>query len=242
MDLDRWFEENEGWRPYADLVLRPPMPEELMEWWPGDVSPDMLARCLELVLECGLAISRGAIYCRVRREYDPDEHRPSDHWATMLALNSPPGLKTTDSFWAGRKPWYEVYGEDYANDVKKRLAKQGVHLKPGDEYMPELANRRGDPDAVVPFGGARSYIRNLCEKRGWAVQGAVNVEAREPDRDWLADENCIPMGEDIVRQKAASMIQSNPDLKRLSRAELKAKVLEKHGPSKRKGRDSFTTR
>lgn len=241
MDLDKWFDENPDWRPFADLVAVPPLAEELMKEY-TDVSSEVLARCMEPVWENGGNITRGAVYVRVRRE----DKKCNDRWATMLCLNAPPGIQTTDTFWRGRDPWYKVYGDPekpanntYVNDVKRELARRGVNLKPGDEYMPELARFKGDPEAVVPFGGARSYIKQLCEKRGWACEGAVTVKHREPECDLLADENCVPLADDIIRRKSREMVQSDPKLKKLNRKELRQAVLDKHGPSKTKARKTL---
>lgn len=229
MDLDKFFADNEDWRPYADLVAIPPLPEELMKEF-TDISPEVLARCMEFVQEGGGFVTRGAIYVRIRREDRKDKYKgENDKWATMLCLQQPPGINTTDTFWAGRKSWVDVFGEEYANRTKRALAKKGFHLKPGDEYMPELARHPNDPEAIVPFGGARSYIKRLCEKRGWASHGAVEVNHRQPDKDPLAPENC-PLAPDIIRNKGRQMVQENPALAKLDRRELKAAVLEKHGP------------
>jgi hypothetical protein len=228
VDFDQWFTENPDWRPYADLVVHPPMPEELMKEF-SNVSPEVLARCLEFVRECGGSVTRGAIYVRVRREGE-ERGENADKWATMLCLNAPPGVRTTDTFWAGRKHWTEVFGEKYANKIKQHLAHRGVSIRPTDEYMPELARFPGDPQAIVPFGGARSYIKNLCESRGWACDGAVNVEGREPDEDPY--ETAPRMDEKLVRQKGRQMVEKSPELGRLPREELRARVLDKFGPSK----------
>lgn len=235
MNLDEFFQDNPDWRPHADMVAYPPLPEELMKEYPN-VSSEVLARCMEFVKEGGGYVTRGAIYVRVRRE--GEEHgENADRWATMLCLNAPPGMHTTDSFWAGRKPWYEVYGDPdnktnntYVNQVRRELAKRGVNLGSRDEYMPELARFVGDPEAVVKFDGARSYIKNLCEKRGWACEGAVNVDHRQPDSDPY--ESATPLAEDLIRQKGKQMVQKDPSLKKLPRRELREKVLEKFGPSK----------
>lgn len=234
MNLDIWFRENEDWRPYADLVAVPPLPEEMMAEF-SDISPEVLARHAEMVWECGGHVTRGAIYVRIRRE----DKKAGDKWAAMLALQAPPGVQTTDTFWAGRKPWHEVFGTEYANRIKSGLAAKGVNLKAGDEYMPELVRpgmgfgpKNPDPEAVVPFGGGRSHIKSLCEKRGWACEGAINVEAREPDRDPLATDNCVKMAPKLVRQKALDMVKRDPSLRKLPRKELREMVLAKHGPSK----------
>lgn len=230
-DLEHFLRENPDWCPYADLVVYPPLAEEMMKEF-DDISPEALSRCMELVTEGGGWVTRGAIYIRVRRE-EPRRDRDGDKWATMLCLNAFPGVRTTDTFWAGRKSWVDVYGEEYANDVKKRLAKKGVNLKAGDEYMPELAEYRGDPKAVVPFGGARSHIKKVCEERGWACEGAVTTNHREPEYDPLADENCVPLAEDIIRTKARNMHRRNPEVfKGKTREEARQMVLDKYARKK----------
>ncbi len=234
--LESWLQENEAWRPYVDLVVYPPHPDEIAKEFP-DASRDVLSRAGELVRECDAPVSRGALYVRIRRQ----NKKCDDKWAAMLCLQAPPRINTSDTFWSGRKPWHEVYGDSgstknntYINDIRRTLARRGVNLKPGDEYMPELARFKGDPEAIVPFSGARSYIKNLCEKRGWECNGSVETKHREPESDPLSDENCVPLAKDIIRQKARQMVASDPGLKRKSRAELKRLVLEKHGPSKTK--------
>lgn len=232
MNLDLFFEENPDWRPYADLVAVPPLPEELMKEF-TDVSPEVLARCMEMVSEGGGFVSRGTIYVRVRREDKHDKYKKeNDKWATMLCLQAPPGIKTNDTFWGGRKHFSEVFGQEYANDIRAGLARKGVHLNHGDEYMPELARFKYDPEAVIPFGGGRSYVKHLCEKRGWACDGAVNTSAKDPDKDPHAPENCVPMAENLIMQKAKLLARTDPSIKRMKRQEVRQKVLEKFGPSK----------
>lgn len=223
MTLDQFFTDNPEWRPYADLVAYPPTAAEIRKEFP-DADRDVLAHC-----QAGARIAVGTHYVRMRREGN------TDRFAAMLALQSPPRGETTDTFWAGRKPWHEVYGERYANAVKAKLAKQGVNIGPNDEYMPELARFQGDREAVIPFEGARSHMKNLCIRRGWAIEGATTVEGREPEFDPLADEHCVPMAEDLIRQGARRMIAKDPELKRLPKRELRERVLDKYGPSKVKG-------
>jgi len=236
-DLGTFFDENPDWKKYADIVAYPPLPEELAEEFP-DIDPEVLRRCMEPVLECGYTLSRGCIYARVRRE--DRRVKAADKWATMLALQAPPGLKTTDTFWAGRKTWVEHFGVEYANNIKAQFAKKGINLTANQEYMPELVRpgfgpHNPDPEAVVSFDGARSYIKKLCEQRGWGCEGAVNVDHRKPDHDPLADENC-PIAPDLVRQKGRNMLREDPKaFKGMDLKEARAKIMDKHGPSKTKG-------
>lgn len=227
VDWERWFSDNPDWRAYADLACFPPLPEEIMTEF-HDASPEVLSRCREMVTEGGGWVSRGAIYVRVRREGE-ERGNNADRWACMLALNAFPGINTTDSFWAGRKPWHEVFGERYANRVKSELARKGVNITAGQEYMPELARYVGDPEAVVPFNGARSYMKKLCEKRGWAINGATTVDHREPDSDPY--ESAPPLAEDIIREKGRQMVQKG-QFKGKDRKALREAVIERFGRSK----------
>lgn len=223
MTLKEFFTDNPEWQPYADMVVRPPTDEEIQEEF-SDADSDVLSMCDRLIHGAGGRITVGTIYVRMRREGNPDR------FAAMLACQRAPRGETSDTFWAGRKPFHEVFGPGYAACVKRMLARQGVNLKPGDEYMPELARFQGDPEAVVPFGGARSYIKNLCAKRGWACDGAVTTEHREPDSDpW---EESVPLAPDLVKKNTARMLKKNPELRKLDRRELREKVLAEHGASK----------
>ncbi len=230
MNLEKFFNDNPDWRPYADLVAIPPLPEELMKEF-VDVSPEPLSRCMEYVSEGGGLVTRGAIYTRVRREDKRDNYaQEADKWATMLCLNAPPGLRTNDTFWGGRKHFSEVFGTEYADRVRKGLAKKGVVLGANDEYMPELARFPNDPEAVIPFGGGRSYIKRLCGRRGWACEGAVEVEHRQPDVD--PHTSGVPMAEDLIVEKARLLAKADPKIKKLPRREIRERVLDKFGPSK----------
>lgn len=219
-DFDAFFRDHPEWKHYADYVVRPPCTEEIRGEF-LDADSDVLGRCMEVFKG---PVSRGAAYLKMRLE------GADDRMAATLACQQFPGVNTTDTFWAGRKPFHEVFGEEYANVVRRELAKRGVTLKPGDEYMPELANRVGDPEAVVPFGGARSYIKNLCERRGWASEGAVTTEHRQPERDPFEDS--VPLAEDLIRKNTARVLQKDPSLKKMKPRELREKVIAEHGPTK----------
>mgnify|MGYP001564358568 CR=1 FL=1 len=155
----------------------------------------------------------------------------------MLALNAPPGVKTERTFWAGRKHFSEVFGTEYADNIRLQLGKKGINLKAGDEYMPELVRpemgfgpHNPDPEAVVPFSEGRSYIKKLCEKRGWACHGTVETKHRMPDDH--DPHNKVAMAPDLVRRHACAMVRKNPELRKLTKGELRNMVIAKHGPSK----------
>lgn len=226
--VEMFLEKNSDLRPYADLVVYPPTVAETIAEFPecrGDSTLE--ERAYEFIRFYGeVGLTRMAHYVICRRKGE------SHQMAAMFALQAAPCLNTNDTFWAGRKKFWQVFGEGYADDVRSKLAKQGIKLGEGAEYLPELARFRGDPEAVVPSHAARDHIRKVCESRGWTCDGAVKTKGRQPESDPHAPENCQPLGEDIIRQKARQMVSENPDLGRKSRRELRQKVLDKHGPSK----------
>jgi hypothetical protein len=99
-------------------------------------------------------------------------------------------------------------------------------------YFPNLARKKGDPEAYVTRAMGRSYIKKLLEKRGWESEGAVRVKGRQPENDPLDPKNCVPLADDIVKQYADKMIKQDPSLKRLKKSELREKVIAKHGPQR----------
>jgi hypothetical protein len=218
---DQFFHHNPEWRAFCSLIVIPPTYEEAVEAY-----PEIAGSGLE---ECGYQyagsrpITRLALYMISRTK--GNSHR----FAVACAMQRFPGTRTEDVYWGGRKHFAEVYGDAYFNQTKQGLAKQGVNLTAHDEYFPELARFPADPQAVVTRSQGRSYIQQLCERRGWGCEGPANVKTREPERDELADEHCVPIAEDIVRSRARKMVKANPELKKKSRQELRSMVFEKHG-------------
>lgn len=206
-----------------DLIVSPPSPEEIQEQW-GDVDSSVLQRCYELVKQ---DITRGAQYWMMRQSGS------NDRFAAMISLQSGPGLSTDDTFFHGQKPLYDQFGSQKHLDRYLQAAKKrGFTPSTNATYFPNLARFQGDPEAFVTRAQGRSYIRKLCERRGWACEGDINVNHREPESDPLASENCKPLGEDIIRDRAAEMVKKDPGLKRLNRTELREKIISNHGPRK----------
>lgn len=206
-----------------DLIMSPPDRLEIQEKW-GDVDGVLLDRCLELISD---HVTRGAQYWMMR------ETGSTDKFAAMIALQSGPALSTDDTFFHGQKPLYDQFGsQKHLNRYLKVSKKLGFTPSPNSTYFSGLARFSGDPEAYVTRAQGRSYIRKLCEKRGWACEGAVNVGAREPESDPLAPEKCKPLGEDIVRRRMRDAIRLNPEMSPKERQSLRSKILEKHGPSK----------
>ena len=233
--IEAFLEDRPQYREHVDLLVLPPTIDEVIEEFPeADCEIDLEQGAHRFAHGChdgqGHGLTVLALYMIARRNLTTHE------FAMMLALQKPPGIETNDTFWAGRKRFDQVFGEEYANRIKSGLAKKGIHLKNGDEYCPELVRpgfgpKNPDPQAVVPFHGGRDYIRKLCETRGWACNGAVNVKEREPLSDPHGPENCVPLHPQLVDQLAINECRKNPELQRKTKGELREMIREKHGPT-----------
>lgn len=210
------IEHDEAWNGYGDLIAFPPERAEVVEYYP-DTSDEMLARLGEMISPYA---TRGAFYFRCR------EMGESRNMAEMLALQSRIGLDTDDVFFSESKPLYDQFGSQKHLDTFLKNAKQRGFTPPVNSvYYPGLARFQGDPEAFVTRAQGRAYIRDLCEKRGWACEGGVNVDAREPDSD---PHKPGKMGEDIMQRYARSELRKNPDMSAKDRKELREKITAKH--------------
>ena len=220
--IEKFVDDNPEYRQYYDLIICPPSVNEAVEEFPEVASDsDLVERWNEYVKR---PVTRMALYLISRR-------KGSSHtFAAACACQSFPSAMTEDVFWGGRKHFAEVYGDAYHSEVKSLLAQQGHSLSAHDEYMPELAQYKGDPRAVVSRSQGRSYIKKLCESQGLACEGGVTVKGRAPTSDPLAPENCVDMAPDLVAENFERFSEDNPDeARKIPKKEIKAAMVEKHG-------------
>lgn len=230
---DSWLEPFLSTRPHlrehVDLLQYPPLYGEVCNEFPDAAGESDLEDAERRFVrdnhdKQGHGLTVLSLYVITRRS--GTGHR----LATMLALQQPHAVETTDTFWAGRKRFDQVYGQEYAGNIRKRLAAQGVTLG-NKEYFPELAKFPGDPEAVMGFDDIRGNIRKLAEKRGHAVNGMVTVQHREPERDPHSPETRPRLAPSLAIQQAKKMATENPDLRRKTKRELVEMVIDKHGES-----------
>ena len=220
--IEKFLLSHPEWLPYADLVVVPPDAAETVEEFPEASGSDLLH---DPGAMSTYGVTKLALYVRLRRE--GQAHR----FAEMVAAQHAPSCNTDDTFFAGLPRLAEQMPERQLNTLLANAKKHG-YTPPADAvYQSGLARFPGDPEAFVTRSMGRGYIKRLCEKRGWACDGAVKVKAREPDSDPLADDKCVPLADDLVRSNAAKMIKKNPDLGRLTKAEMRKRVIQKYGPS-----------
>ena len=215
--LTQWIDAHPEWQPYADLILSPPLADEVVEEFPELSLKD--AESMSVRGSRFGPFSAAAHYIRMRREGE------SHGMASILAKQKSPGLNTDTTFWAGRPHLASLIGDMAFTEIEGELAKHGCKLGANNEYFPELARFPGDPEAVVHHSDGRAYIQKLCEKRGWACRGSVNVAGRGPDSD-----PTTPLAEDLVQESIADFRRDNPDeARKMDRQELRSHIISKHG-------------
>lgn len=203
------------WLAHVDLIISPPTSSDLEGFWPEAYGSEV-----DSDRPTSYGVSRRTLYYKLRQE--GQTHR----FAAMIACQRGPGLVTDTAFFAGQPKLRDQFRDK--RQLKKVLGvakKHGYRPSPNDVYEPGLARFQGDPEAFVPPTGGRSYIRRLCEKRGWGCNGAVNVEASAPHVDPHA--TGVPLAEDLVRGHIRDEIRKDPSLKGKQK-ELRDKVIEKH--------------
>ena len=221
-NLDTWLKEHEDWQPFADLVVIPPDAEEAEQEFPELAGTELLRDEYAMT---SFGVTRLALYTRLRRQGQ------SHKFAELVAIQRPPRCMTDDVFFAGMPKLADQMTPSQLQFYVARARSMGYNPGTNDVYHSGLARFPGDPEAFVSKAMGRGYIKKLCEQRGWACEGAVNVAARQPEKDALAPENCVPLAEDLVRHKACEMVKANPDLRTKSKSELRKMVIAKHGPS-----------
>jgi hypothetical protein len=219
--LTKWFDEHPEWRGNADLVCAPPTAEEIVEEFP-DASETEITRTADALTSFGT--TRGAVYMLARRS--GQTHR----FAEMVAMQRPPKCMTDDVFFAGMPRLADQMGARQFAGIMTGAARVGFTPPADAVYHSGLARFQGDPEAFVTRAMGRGYIKSLCERRGWAVEGAVNVEARAPESDPF--ETSVPLANDLINMSVANMVRANPSLKQKSRKQLRDMAVDKFGPTK----------
>lgn len=148
---------------------------------------------------------------RIQHAYEQMRREGTSHkLAEMFAFQRPPRANDDTTWLASQSDSISGANLDNApkmvQDAYTEPAKAaGVNIK-GSVYVPGLATFPGDPNAWVKN---LSEVKQKVEQKGWGCDGAINVKARN-DGVPVADIDVAP---DLVQQKAAQMIEANPDLK-----------------------------
>jgi len=143
-----------------------------------------------------------------------------ERWATMVALQQPPGSSGTDrAFLEGRQ------NNEQLNDMPRRQAayvaaearQAGISIS-GKYYCAGIADRRGwrDPAAWVT---SNDDVLRVAKKRRLHVTGNVNYDPGE------APPKRVLLAESIIKDELKKEKRKNPKAKD---GELREKIIEKH--------------
>lgn len=148
--------------------------------------------------------------------------------AEMLAFQSAPKAMTDREFFEGRGTLAKQFSGEEAvlEKVIAAAKKRGYVPNANDVYCAGLADSIGDPAAFVPATGGRGHVQQVCEQRGWACDGAVQVKKRPLEAAPVS----VPLAADIVDRGVRSLIAKDPDkARKVSKRELQEQVIHQHG-------------
>jgi hypothetical protein len=111
-------------------------------------------------------------------------------------------------------------------ELVKAARKSGYNPGENDVYMPTIAESFGDPRAFIK---SRAEAKRVAEERGTelTVNGRTVVKHREPELDPY--ETAPKLDDKLAAPEVAKLRKLNP---KLSVAEAKEAVIEKHGSKK----------
>ena len=157
-------------------------------------------------------------------------HGPTCRLCDMFAARKAPGAVSDREFFAGRGTLEDQYGGEpwYLKKITDTAKRHGYKPSPNDIYEPQLANFPGDPSAFIPATGGRGHVKKVCERKSTTCHGLVKHTRRGPEKDPLAPEHRKSLGENVIRRLARKKLKSNPELRRLSKRELRERIIHEH--------------
>ena len=143
-----------------------------------------------------------------------------DRWATMVALQAPPGTRGTDrAFLEGRQNNEQLNNmpKRQATYVSKEARRAGINIT-GKVYCGGIADKRGwkDPEAWVT---GNDDVLRVARKRRLHVTGSVNYDPGE------APPKRVLLAESIIKDEMRKEKRKNP---RAKDGELREKIIDKH--------------
>ena len=123
--------------------------------------------------------------------------------------------ETDATFASGKKHFSEIYGEDYANEVRKVWDSKGISYTSRTDYEPSLADHQGDTNAILE---GRTTIKR---------REAVLDRARKPDVDPFS--KAPRLSKRAIADCAKRFAAERPDeARKMDAGETKAAMIERH--------------
>lgn len=108
--------------------------------------------------------------------------------------------------------------------LRKALAKNGYTLKSDDHYIPTVAERFGDPTAIVNHTQGMGDLRRNLQARRKTTEGEISIQGESKPRK--KQHNLHPRIVERIRQQ---QIKENPNLARKDQRVLRHEIIERHG-------------
>lgn len=180
---------------------------------PASTSSDTIAVPAEI-----RAAGRSAVefFVRLRSE------GATERWASMCALQQPPGVKGTDrAFMQGRmnNQQLDQMPVDHARNIVTLAKRAGINVS-GKYYAGGLADGRGPADPRAWVSGSDD-IKRVAMERNLTVSGAVDHKGMPMDRP-----KSKPLSERLTKELMRQERKNNPGMKA---GELREMVVSKYG-------------
>jgi hypothetical protein len=162
----------------------------------------------------------------------------SPKMAEALAVQQSPGIGITDTIYIADQNRHgttildRMGGDEAAVErLSKGLARRGYKLKPHDHYIPTAARFANDPAAIVNHKQTLADLKRNVKDRGVAARGIVDADG---DNSRAPAKKKYRLNPQIVERIDSRQISENPDLRKISKPDRCAEIVEKHGASKDK--------
>lgn len=109
--------------------------------------------------------------------------------------------------------------------LRKALAANGYTLKPDDHYIPTVAERFGDPKAIVNHTQGLGDLKRTLQSRRKTVEGEINVQGEQT----APRQKKHRLHPTIVERIRERKIKENPDLARGDQRALREQIINQHG-------------
>jgi hypothetical protein len=154
----------------------------------------------------------------------------SERWASMCALQQPPGTKGTDrAFMQGRYAgeWMNSMPQEHAERMVRNAKAAGINTV-GKFYMGGLADKRGplDPEAWID---STADIKRVAKKRDLEVHGIIDYVPPEK-----APPKEIDINPRILNEHVRKEMKAHPKLQRGEAVEIVKDRIVPHWKRKKK--------
>lgn len=143
----------------------------------------------------------------------------------MLAEQKPPRGVSDCTFMHDSANGKQFAGQEHIGDHYRSIAEEAGQNTTGKKYLSGLARFPGDPEAWID---SRGDVERLAAKRGFGVEGTINIKPRESIEAPKA--SCPDVADDILNYHTEVIASQHPDSHMIDKQDLKEQVRERLKP------------